>query len=209
MFDMSARDQRRSGRGSVAGRERKRRRLQPTLLALEDLRLLSTFTVTSPTDSAPASSPDANTLRWAVEQANAATSPSSIEIELGTSPATITLLQGQLELNNTADATTIYEGPGEGAVTISGNDASRVLKVDANVTTSISGLTITGGSAVAGGGLYNFGTTTLTNCSISGNSASDTAGGVFNYGSLGLTNCSISGNFAYEGAGVSNYGSLA
>ena len=70
---------------------------------------------------------------------------SSIEIELGTSPATITLLQGQLELDNSAYPTTIYDGPGEGAVTISGNSASRVFQVDGGVTASISGLTITGG----------------------------------------------------------------
>ncbi len=99
------------------------------LLALEERALLSTFAVTSAADSAPASSPAVNTVRWAVEQANAATSASSIEIELGTSPATITLLQGQLELDNIADATTIYDGPGEGAVTISGNGASRVFQV--------------------------------------------------------------------------------
>ena len=71
------------------------------------------------------------TLRWAIAQANAATSPSAIEFELGSAPATITLSQGQLELSNTSDATTIYDGPGEGAVTVSGNNASRVFQVDA------------------------------------------------------------------------------
>ena len=40
-----ASDQRRGGRGTVEAR--KRRRLRPTLLALEDRRLLSTFTVNS------------------------------------------------------------------------------------------------------------------------------------------------------------------
>ena len=41
------------------------------------------------------------------------------------------------------------------------------------VTASISGLTITGGnvSVSNGGGLDNYGTTTLTNCTVSGNSA--------------------------------------
>ena len=209
MLDITAGDQRRRGGRTVAGRERQPRRLQPTLLALEDRRLLATLTVTSAADSAPASAPDVNTLRWAVEQANAATSASSIEIELGSSPATITLLQGQLELDNTADATTIYDGPGDGAVTISGNDAGRVFQVDGGVTASISAVTITGGSAFAGGGLFNFGAATLANCTISGNYASYTGGGLSNYGSLGMTNCSVSGNFAYEGAGATNYGSLA
>ena len=181
MIELSARDQRTSGRGTIASGERKRRRLQPTLLALEDRRLLATFTVTSAADSAPAGSPDVNTLRWAVEQANAATSASSIEIELGSSPATITLLQGQLELDNTAYATTIYDGPGEGSVTISGNNASRVFQVDPSVTASISGMTITGGSAGIGAGLYNEGTTTLTNCTVSGNSAQYSGGGVYGW----------------------------
>ena len=76
--------------------------MRPTLIALEERTLLSTFTVTSAADSAPAGSPAANTLRWAVEQSNEATSASSIEIELSTSPATVTLSQGQLTLDNTA-----------------------------------------------------------------------------------------------------------
>ena len=191
----SAKIQRRGGRATLEARKRRRWRMQPTLLALEERQLLSTFPVTSVADSAPASAPDVNTLRWAVQQANAATSASSIEIELGTSPATITLLQGQLELDNTAYPTTIYDGPGEGGVTISGNNASRVFKVDSGVTASISGLTITGGSASNGGGLANYGgNLTLTNCTLSGNSASY-GGGVASTGggTLTLTNCTVSG----------------
>src|SRR6516162_3993884 len=149
-------DERRSGRSTVEARKRRRRRLQPTLLALEDRRLLSTFSVISTADPA-ALTP--GTLRYAVAQANAATSPSALEFELGSGPATITLSQGRLELSNTSDATTIYDGPGEGAVTVSGNDASRVFQVDPNVTASISGLTITGGNSEhypgKGGGLSN------------------------------------------------------
>ena len=71
-------------------------------MALEDRRLLSTFTVTSTADDG-----STGTLRWAVAQANSDTSPSTIDIELGTAPATITLSQGQLELSNTAQSVTI------------------------------------------------------------------------------------------------------
>ena len=46
-----ARDQRRDGRGMVEGRQRQRRRMRPTVMALEDRRLLSTFTVTNTADS--------------------------------------------------------------------------------------------------------------------------------------------------------------
>jgi hypothetical protein len=201
MVDNRASDGRRSGRGAVAGRRRhwQRWRMRPKLRVLEDRRLLSTLTVTSAADSAPADSPDVHTLRWAVDQANAATTASSIEIELGTSPATITLLEGQLELDNPAYATTIYDGPGERAVTISGNGASRVFQIDGGVTASISGLLITGGSAYSGGGLANFGgNLTLANCTLSGNSATGTygfGGGVYSDGGMTtLTNCAISDN---------------
>ncbi len=122
---------------------------------LEKRLLRAVFPVYSAADSAPAGDPAMYTIRWAVEQANAATSPSTIDIELGTSAATITLLQGQLELSNTAYSTTIYDEPGQGPVTVNGNDTSRVFQVDLGVTASISGLTITGGSATYTYYFYN------------------------------------------------------
>ena len=51
----------------------------------------------------------------------------------------------------------------------------RVFQVDKGVTASLSGLTITGGvagnSAVGGGVYSDGGTVTLSNCTVSGNSA--------------------------------------
>ncbi len=91
------------------------------------------------------------TLRWAVVQANSAGSDSAIEFELGTTAATITLSQGVLDLTNTAYPVSIYDGPGQGPVTISGNGASQVFQVNQNVTASLSGLTITGGSTSGSG----------------------------------------------------------
>ena len=58
-------------------------------------------------------------------------------------PQTITLTGSQLELSNTSETETIT-GPAAG-VTVSGGGLSRVFQVDAGVTASISGLTITGG----------------------------------------------------------------
>jgi hypothetical protein len=190
-------------------RDRNRRRLQPALLALEDRRLLSTFTVDSVADSAPADSPAQGTLRWAVEQANEATTPSTIDFNLGSSPATITLSQGQLVLSNAADSITI-DGPGASSLSISGNDASRVFQVDNGVTASISGLTITGGSTgkysfSPGGGLYNDGgTLTLTGSTITGNSTyGGLGGGLAAYGGVtNLTDCAITGNSAGYGGGL-------
>ncbi len=210
-------------RGAVAAairrrRARSERRLRPDLLALEGRSLLSTFTVTSAADSAPAGDPVANTMRWAVEQADNATSPSAIEIQLGTSAATITLQQGQLELSNTTNSVAIYDGPGEGAVTISGNNSSRVFLVNDGVTASFSGLTIADGyvrNFNPGAGLDNDGgTVTLTDCTISGNSAvfittgivngfyNSTGGGVYSEnGTLNLYDSTVSGNYAYAGGG--------
>ncbi len=72
----------------------------------------SPFIVTSTADSlAP------GTLRWAIAWADLATTPSTIEFNLGSSPATITLTQGQLELSNSSEPITI-DGPGAALLTI-------------------------------------------------------------------------------------------
>ncbi len=183
------------------GRQLQRRRLRPTVMVLEDRHMLSTFQVTSTYDNG-----STGTLRWAVAQANAATSASTIDFNI-TTPATITLSSGVLELSNTSAPTTI-DGPGADLLSISGNNASRVFQVDASVTASISGLTITkGGVSGAGAGLANFGTTTLSNCTISGNSAVN-GGGLYTseYGTTTLSNCTVSGNSAYgNGGGLYDY----
>ena len=123
-------------------------------------------------------------------------------------PQTITLTGTQLELSNTIETETIT-GPAAG-VTVSGGGLSRVFQVDGLVTASISGLTITGGTTPSGGfdtttsdggGLANFGTTTLNNCTISGNSADYHGGGVSTDGTLTMTNCTVSGNSAVRGGG--------
>ena len=91
-------------------------------------------------------------------------------------------------------------------MTVSGGGLSRVFQVDPNVTASISGVTITGGNVAAfygsafygsGGGLYNLGTTTLTDCSPQ-RQFRHLGGGLRNgYGAeITLTNCTISGNSA-------------
>ena len=88
-------------------------------------------------------------------------------------------------------------------MTVSGGGLSRVFQVDAGVTASISGLTITGGTTTGnGGGLYNDGgTATLTDCTVSGNSASDDGGGLYNrLGTTTLTDCTVSGNSAQTAA---------
>ncbi|MFI5460158.1 MAG: beta strand repeat-containing protein, partial [Isosphaerales bacterium] len=180
------------------------------------------FTVNSLGDAGIGSN-DAGDLRYCINQANADDQANQIVFDpsvFGT-PRTITLSGGQLELKDTLGTQTIT-GPAVG-VTISGGGNSRVFQVDPGVTASISGLTISGGSAAGlGGGLVNYGTATLTDCTLSGNtcvnSDADDAhcdgGAVFNgqtapnyygkiYGAanLTLTSCTLSGNSASGDAG--------
>ena len=118
---------------------------------------------------------------------------------------TIRLTAGQLDLSDTSGLLT-FDGPAAG-LTIDAGGKSGVFLVEPGVTAALSGLTLTGGSALAGGGLENFGTITLTDCTISGNSASIFGGGLFNFGTVTLTDCTISGNStSADGGGVFNDG---
>ncbi len=151
-------------------------------------------------------------LRGAVNLANIQSGTQTITFDptVFATAQTITLTQGQLELSNTSGTETIM-GPGAG-VTVSGGGISRVFQIDSGVTASISGLTISGGSTTeSGGGLANYGTTTLTDCALSGNSAGNNGGAIDNYaGPVTLTNCTISGNFASSnGGGFNNDGGAA
>ncbi len=148
-----------------------RLRRRPVLEVLEGRALLATFTVNSLGDAGSGSG-DAGDLRYCINQANADDQANTIVFDstLFSTPQTITLSGGQLELSDTGGTQTIT-GPAAG-VTISGGGNSRVFQVDPGVTASISGLTISGGSAVGnGGGLANYGTATLTDCTLSGNTA--------------------------------------
>jgi hypothetical protein len=97
-------------------------------------------------------------------------------------------------------------GAGAGQTTISGGGSVVTVAILHQVT--ISGVTITGGSAELGGGILNGGgTLTLRDTTISGNSASE-GGGIFNVGSLTLKDSTVSGNGAVFGGGISNQGTL-
>ncbi len=150
-------------------------------------------------------------LREAIAGANAVPGQTiTFDPTVFASAQTITLTLGQLELSDTSGTETIT-GPTAG-VTVSAGGASRVFQVDSGVTASISGLTITGGSDINGGGLANYGgTATLTNCTVSGNTAAINGGGLYitSSGTTTLTDCTVSGNIAGQNGGglyVNNYG---
>ena len=98
----------------------------------------------NPTDTPVAGKID---LRQAIVQANTTGGNETITFDktVFKTPQTINLNGTQLELSDKTGTETIT-GPKAG-VTVSGGGLSRVFQVDASVTASISGLTITGGSA--------------------------------------------------------------
>jgi len=76
---------------------------------------------------------------------------------------------------------------------------------------TITNSTISGNTATSvGGGIYNVGGLTISNSTISGNSATvdvtASGGGIFNYGNLTIANSTISGNSASLGGGVTSTG---
>src|SRR5262245_21677271 len=183
---------------------RSRPRTRLFLQNLEDRWVPSTFTVHNTLDDGSVGS-----LRWAVGQANTHSGADTIGFDSGvfSTPRTITLSGGQLELSDTTGAISIA-GPKAG-VTVRGGGDTRVFQVDALVTASIAEMTITNGFAGNGGGLSNSGSLTMTNCIVSGNRDSDFAGrggGLYNSGSLTLTNCTVSGNVVGSDYGGNGFG---
>ena len=138
--------------------------------------------VTDTVDSGPGS------LRADIQMSNA--TPGANTITFGVT-GVISLTTGQLDISNDLTIT----GPGAGSLTVSGDDLSRVFKIDAGKTVSISGLTISTGRATAGtAGVDGSGSTAATN-----GGPGDDGGGIYNLGSLTLLHDEVIKNFAGVG----------
>jgi hypothetical protein len=175
---------------------------------LEGRLALSSFTVTDNGDSAA----DPGSLRYAITQVELSSDTSNTIIvnPILAGGQTITLASA---LPKIATNVSII-GPGASAVSVSGNDRYQVFNIGAGCAVAISGLTITGGSAALGGGIYNDGALTVTDTTIADNSASvsaygygsggndgsgvgvGTGGGIYNAGALTVIGCTITGNSA-------------
>jgi len=179
-----------------------RRRRLWALEGLEDRVLLSgnptiyTVDLTSDTGAGSGSSGD---LLYCITQANNQGEPgcapansagSEIEFAPAVFGATITLTS-TLGLSE-SDGPEVIDGPGASLVTISGNSAVGVFQVNGGVTGTLSGLTISGGSATYGGGIYNEGgNLTVIDSTFTGNIGS----GIYNEGgNLTVNNSTFSQN---------------
>ncbi|MBA4372567.1 MAG: hypothetical protein C0402_06855 [Thermodesulfovibrio sp.] len=104
-------------------------------------------------------------------------------------------------------------GTGAGTTTINGGGLNRVFYITGAYTVSISGVTITGGTAPDfGGAIYmaGVGTLTVSNSTITGNSAVGPGGGIssgnFIGGTVNVTNSTLSNNTAgWDGGGIHSY----
>lgn len=113
-------------------------------------------------------------------------------------PTVITTSEQAFTQNTTLD--------GGGLLTVSGGNLSRVFTVNTGVTVSLVNLTIANGSAAnSGGGIANHGTLTVTNCTITGNTAAPASGwggGIYvSSGVATVVNSTISGNSAPTSSG--------
>jgi len=159
----------------------------------------STITVTNTNDSG------AGSLRDAIASAS---DGDTIVFSL-TYPATITVTTPL-----TFGASVTILGPAASSLSISGGNSVVVLIINSGATVAISGVTVKEGSSLLGGGIFNAGTLTLTDSSVSNNTIGTQLGaGILNAGELAtltLINSTVSGNFADHpisgaGAGIYNF----
>jgi hypothetical protein len=168
----------------------------PRLEILEDRTLPSTLTVLNNLDKG------AGSLRDTITNAK---SGDMIVFSPSLNGQTITLTSDQLTLNKSLD----IEGPGARLLAISGNDTNRVFNINAGLTATIAGLTITHGrgggekstdiTGAGGGGILNAGSTlAVANDILSYNQADGHGGGIANLprGVLTVTNSTFLGNQA-------------
>lgn len=170
-----------------------------------------TFTVDSTGDAGDADSGNGTcatsggecTLRAAIEEANDLAGADTINFAPSVS-GTITLGGTQLIISSDID----LNGPGAGTLTVDANRASRVFNITNSGDATVKGLTVTGGNTTttSGGGIFNNGTLTLTNSTVSVNRTFQKGGGIYNHigDTLTLTNSTVSGNRASNGGGIYN-----
>jgi len=150
----------------------------------------ATWTVSDTTDNQS----DANSLRWAVTNAN---SGDTINFSFACPGTTSITVNSALDIKRNLTIT----GPGAACLSILGTNQSRVFTIESGVTASISGVTIANGrDVILGGGVSNLGTLSLSDCVVTGNFVPYNmgnavgGGGIANAGTLTITNCSISNN---------------
>jgi CSLREA domain-containing protein len=163
--------------------------LATVMLALAGSAFGTNYIVTKTADTNDGTCDSDCSIREAVGAANANVGDDIIvfALPLFSSSQTITLTGGELVIANNGSLSIF--GPGASRLTLSGNNASRILRSTAGSTSTISGMTLTAGNGVSsvnnntGGAIQNDAATmTLLDLYIFNNTTSGVAGGVRNSG---------------------------
>jgi hypothetical protein len=168
-------------------------RVQPTVEALPPRDTPATFTVSTLADAGPGS------LRQAVLDANTLAGADTLVFA---ATGTLDLTSGALPITDALDV----QGPGADRLTLRGNQTDRLFTLDdgqpGTVLVTVAGLTLTHGQATDGGALRNDEDLTLTDCTLTKNTATDDGGAILNRGTLTLRRCTLTGNTAGGGGGA-------
>jgi hypothetical protein len=186
------------GPGKLVATRRRPTRFRPGLEVLEDRAVPAVLTVNTLVDRDDGIDDGNVSLRQAITQANSTPDDDTIQFSV---TGTINLAGELPNLSSNLDIT----GPGAAQLTVrrdTGGDY-RIFFVTDGATVSLSGLTVSNGNNNGlGGGIFNRGTLTLTDCTVSGNTATGGhGGGIENVGTLTLTDCTVSGNTATQSDG--------
>ena len=190
---------------------------RPRLEILEGREVPSTLKVTTYFDGGPGS------LRYEIAQAK---SGDTITFDRNLGSPVVYVTNGELVINKNLT----IKGPGAGALTIEayagGGRTSRIFEVDgAGTTVSLSGLTFDNGGGTFsinsfydqpydgyGGAVLNFGTLTVSNCTLGGplsaNFAKNGGGAIANFGTMAIAGCDVFDNRANDGGGIYNAGTM-
>jgi hypothetical protein len=160
----------------------------------------STTSVTNCNDSGPGS------FRQAIGNAG---SGATIDFALSPTCATITLSS-----TITVGTSLTIDGPGANALMVSGNNSETVFQIDSGTTVAVSNLSIEDGSALNNGGaIYNSGDLTITDSTLSNNSADNGTGGAGgggaiynNDGDVTISGSDLSDNDGYGGEDGGGFG---
>jgi hypothetical protein len=159
------------------------------------------------------------TLSEAITNANEDSDTTSGDCTAGSGADTITFrVSGTITLDSTlpniADADGLSIDGNDQNVTVSGNNAVQVMRVDAGASLKLLHLTVANGLMTFfpspgnsdGGGIYNAGTLNVSNSTFSGNFAVSGGGGIYNIGTLTVSHSIFKDNSAFFGGGITNRG---
>lgn len=167
------------------------------------------------TASATACTAAANdcSLRGAILAANALSGADTIILPVGTYVLTIAGTGEDAAATGDLDVTGDLTLSGNSATdtTINGNGIDRVIQITSTVTVSLSNMTITGGSFAGGmgGGVFNQGNLSVSNVTLTGNSASEGGGLASQNGVATIINTTVFSNTAPgSGGGIFQTGAM-